>query len=119
MKFKVYALLSNFTAFVPKYFLKYYRYTSKSSQYFMKIYNLFEYLLSEVYFKTSNVLRFIVLLTHICVGIREFLQMCQNNGIDSIQSVSIAQYLILMFVIIKFTFQCTCTCFRKIQLGRE
>ena len=48
MKFKVYALLSNFTAFVPKYFLKYYRYTSKSSQYFMKIYNLFEYLLSEV-----------------------------------------------------------------------
>ena len=62
-------------------FLKYYSQVSISWKY--TIY--FEYLLSEVYFKTSNVLRFIVLLTHICAGIREFLQMCQNNGKDSIQ----------------------------------
>ena len=80
MELEVYALPSNSTAFVPNIFE-----ILQSSQYFMKIYNLFEYLLSDVYFKTSNVLRFIVLLTHICAGIREFLQMCQNNGKDSIQ----------------------------------
>ena len=90
-------------------FLKYYSQVSISWKY--TIY--FEYLLSEVYFKCLKIYCF---FTHICAGIREFLQMCQNNGKTPFSSVFIAQYYSPSFrfyfnAIIKF--KCTCTCFRN------